>query len=99
MCFQEFTKVVHFKEIERAAKMIEESNPQSNISSAKMKFSRNEENTLRILHINDNICCTCSSIGMRILREFFYFCEFLNTFLESSNKWIISFKFFHGHVC
>ena len=30
-------------------------NSDNNISSAKMKFSRNEENVLWILHINNNI--------------------------------------------
>ena len=64
-------------------------NPHTNISSAKMKFLRNEKINLWILHINDNLCCTCNINGVRILRIlsfFVYFSEFLNIFLDSTTK-------------
>ena len=63
-------------------------NSHTNISSAKMKFSRNEEIDLWILHNNDNLCYPCSSIGVRILRILSileHFCEFFNTFPNSSS--------------
>ena len=45
-------------------------NSHTNISSAKMKFSRNEEIDVWILHINDNLCYPCSSIDV-LTSEFF----------------------------
>ena len=85
MCFQELTNVVHFKENGSAAKMIVEIS-HTNISSAKMKFSRNEKIDLWILHNNDNLCCTCNIIGVRVLRILSFpvlFSHFLKTFLIS----------------
>ena len=43
---------------------------------AVQKISENEKNDLWNLHINDNLCYTCNSFGVRIL-------HFLNTLLNS----------------
>ena len=96
MCLQKLTKMCFSKKLSVLPKFLK--TPHTNISSAKLKPPRIEENALWILHIIDNLCCTYSSIGVRILRILSFlehFCEFLKTFLDSSLKWIISFKFLH----
>ena len=87
--FSRNEKKVHFK-----VPPVWPKNSHNNIGSAKMKFSRNEETGLWILHNNNSIWFPCLTIDVKILRSSSIFQSFLDSslaFLYSSRA-----KYFCG---